>query len=204
MKRFSLILLLMFLAISWSHAEAPKPAEAKPVELILEDQFEHRQDIAAHKGNVLILIYGDRKANDDCRKLGEKLHVLFHPTAADQPPNKAKLAPVSALPGVAAGQRSPDAVFIPVAAAGNVPGVIKDFLRSQIKKASPDVPVWLDFSGTMEKNFTLRAGEPNVVVFDATGRLRMKIHGNPDQATTDKLLQSIQNLRAEAAGLAKP
>jgi len=31
--------------------------------------------------------------------------------------------------------------------------------------------------------------------------LRMKVNGTPDRATFDKLLQTAQNLRAEAAGL---
>lgn len=183
-------------------AQAPNAAN-KPLELILEDQFGRRQDIAAFKGEVVVLIYGDRRANDVCRELGEKLHVLFHPTAQGQPAAKARTAPVAPLPGVPAGQRSPDVVVIPVAAVGDVPGVVKDLIRTQIKKASPDVPVWLDFTGTMQKQFTLRDGEANIVVFDHSARLRLKINGSPDKGVMDKLLQSIQNLRAEAAGLVK-
>ena len=178
-------------------------AEAKPVELVVEDQFSRRQDLAAHRGDVVVLVYGDRKGMDSCKELGAKLHVVFHPTAADQTPEKARKAPVVALEGLAAGTRSPDALILPVAAAGNIPGVVKDIIRAQVKKASPDVPVWLDFTGVMEKQFGMRAGEPNIVVFDGAGRLKLKINGTPDQATTDKLLQTIQNLRAEAAGLAK-
>ena len=189
-----------------SPAAPADPKEAKAVELILEDQFARRQDLASYRGDVVVLVYGDRKANEECRELGEKLHTLFHPTAAGQTPAKARSAPVTALPGVPEGKRSPDAVVLPVAAAGNVPGLVKDLIRSSVKKASPDVPVWLDFTGAMEKQFSLKAGRPNVVVFDGLGKLRFKIHGTPDQASLDKLLQTIQNLRAEAAGLivAKP
>ena len=178
-------------------------AEAKPVELVVEDQFSRRQDLAAHRGDVVVLVYGDRKGMDSCKELGAKLHVVFHPTAADQTPEKARKAPVVALEGLPVAQRSPDALVLPVAAAGSVPGVIKDLIRSQVKKASPEVPVWLDFTGVMEKQFGMRAGEPNIVVFDGVGRLRLKVNGTPDQATTDKLLQTVQNLRAEAAGLGK-
>ena len=177
--------------------------EAKPVELVVEDQFSRRQDLAAYRGDVVVLVYGDRKGMDSCKALGAKLHVVFHPTAAGQTPELARKAPVVALEGLAAGMRSPDALVLPVAAAGNVPGVIKDLIRSQVKKASPEVPVWLDFTGVMEKQFGMRAGEPNIVVFDGTGRLRLKVNGASDQATTDKLLQTVQNLRAEAAGLGK-
>ena len=38
-------------------------------------------------------------------------------------------------------------------------------------------------------------------VFDAGGYLRLKVNGTPDKATYEKILQTTQNLRAEAAGL---
>ncbi|OWK45695.1 hypothetical protein FRUB_02026 [Fimbriiglobus ruber] len=175
----------------------------QPVELVMEDQFGRRQDIAAYKGDVLILVYGDRKGTDASREFGESLHILFHPTAAGQTPAKARGAAVAPLQGVPVGQRSPDAVVIPVAVAGNVPTVIKDLIRVQIKKASPELPIWLDFTGVMEKDFGLRPGQANLAVFDATGRLRMRINGTPDKKAVDQLLQKIQDLRAEAAGLSK-
>jgi hypothetical protein len=183
-------------------AQAAKPT-GKPVELTLEDQFGRKQELAGLRGEVVVLVYGDRKGTDACRDLGEKLHVLFHPTAAGQSPTKARGAPVVPLRGVPAGKRSPNVVVIPVAAAGSVPGVVKDLIRTQIKRASPEVPVWLDFSGVMAKDYGLRAGQPNVAVFDAAGRLRLKINGTPDEKAVGQLLQTIQNLRAEAAGLIK-
>jgi hypothetical protein len=196
------LLSVVALALSAAGSFAASP-EAKPVELVLEDQFERRQDLAAYRGEVVVLVYGDRRGTDACREFGEKLHVLFHPTAAGRAPAEARRAPVAALQGVAAGKRSPDVVVVPVAAAGSVPGVIKDLIRTQVAKASPEVPVWLDFTGVMEKEFGLRGGQPNVVVFDAGGRLRLKVNGTPDQPTLDKLIQTIQNLRAEAVGLGK-
>lgn len=193
-------ILVAAFALIGTTAAAP-PADPPPVTLILEDQFERRQDVAGYRGEVVVLVYGDRKGTDHCRELGEKLHVLFHPTAVGQTPAKARTAPVAPLQGVPPGGRSPDVVIVPVACAGNVPGVVKDFIRSGVKKASPDVPVWLDFGGVMEKEFTLRAGEPNIAVVDAHGRLRFKVNGTPDQPTITRMLQVIQNLRAEAAGL---
>ena len=183
-------------------ASAQPPAPEKPVELGLEDQFGRKQDIAALRGAVVVLVYGDRRATDACRELGERLHVTFHPTAAGQSPGKARTAPVAPLQGVAAGKVSPDVFVVPVAAVGGVPAVVREFVRSQVKKAAPETPVWLDFGGTMEKGYGLRAGEPNLVVFDGEGRLRLKVAGAPDEAANAKLLQVVQNLRAEAAGIA--
>lgn len=202
MIRNCLVLGIMIVTGTGLVAQTPATAN-KPVELVLEDQFSRRQDLAEHRGDVVVLIYGDRKAVDACREFGEKLHILFHPTAANQPPAKARLAPVVPLAGLAPGQRSPNVVVIPVASAGSLPNVVKDLIRSQIKKASPDVPVWLDFSGTMTTQFGQRDAQPNIVVFDHAGRLRLKINGMPDQPSMEKLLQTIQNLRAEAVGLRK-
>ena len=182
-------------------AEA-KAGDPKAAALVLEDQFGRKQDLASYRGDVVILVYGDRRATDACRELGEKLHVLFHPSAKGAPAAKARSAPVAPLEGVAPGARSPDVFVVPVAAVGNVPAVVRDLVRSQVKSAAPHTPVWLDFGGAMERAFGLRAGAPNVVVFDSAGRLSMRVEGAPDQPAYDKLLQAVQNLRAEAAGLA--
>ena len=173
----------------------------KPTDLTLEDQFARPQALAALRGEVVILVFGDRRATDACRELGERLHVAFHPTAAGQPGAKARQAPVAPLDGVPAGKRSPDVVVTPVACVGKVPGAVREILRSQMRSAVPDVPVWLDFTGVMEKEYTLRAGEPNLVLFDGQGRLRLKVNGAPDPKALEKVLQAAQNLRAEAAGI---
>jgi hypothetical protein len=49
--------------------------------------------------------------------------------------------------------------------------------------------------------FGLTAGEPNVVVFDVAGRLRLKVNGTPDRAALDKLVRTVEGLRYEAAGV---
>lgn len=172
--------------------------QAPPVELTLEDQFGREQKLSTMRGRVVVLVFGDRKGTDVCREFGEQLHVLFHPTAKGKPAAEARVAPVSPLPGVPMGQPSPDVLVVPVACAGNVPSVIQDLVRSSIKKAAPETVVLLDFQGTMEKTFGIRGGEPNLVVFDTTGRLRLQVNGTPDGATGQKLVQTIQDLRAEA------
>ena len=179
----------------------PKAEAGKPVDLTFEDQFERKTTLADLKGRVVILVYGDRRGTEASRELGEKLHVLFHPTAAGQTPAKARVAPVAPLDGVVPGKPSPDVTIQAVACAGSVPAPVRALIRTGLKKDAADTPVWLDFGTTMSDKFGLRDGEPNLVVFDAHGRLRLKVNGTPDRATFDKLLQVAQNLRAEAAGL---
>jgi hypothetical protein len=193
-------------ALGFAQPNPVRPAAAtmpKPVELKFEDQFGREGKLSDLRGRVVVMVYGDRSGNDACREYGEQLHVLFHPTAKGQPPEKARVAPVAPLAGVPAGTPSPDVVVVPVACTGNVPGIVKDMIQSGVAKASPAVTVWLDFAGAMEQNFGLKSGQTNVAVFDATGKPRMKLNGTPDAAKGQELVQTIQNLRAEAAGLSR-
>lgn len=170
-------------------------------DLAMEDQFEAKHSVADHKGKVLILVFGDREGIDASRQLGSQLHVLFHPSAEGKTAKEARTAAVDPLPGVEKGKPSPDVAVVPVACCGKVPGAIQGLVRAGLKKDAADVPVWLDFGNTMKDKFGLTGGEPNLVVIDAQGRLRLKVNGTPDKETLQKVLQTTQNLRAEAAGL---
>jgi hypothetical protein len=178
-------------------AQPPAPG-GKAVELMLEDQFDRKTDLADLRGNVVVLVFGDRKGTDPCRALGEQLHVCWHPTAKGQPPAKARTAPVVPLDGLKPGQAAPDVLVVPVACCGKVPALIRPSISKQIAKGSPDVVVWLDFTDTMKDMFGLTAGETNVAVIDARGVARMKLNGAIDQPTMDKLVKTVQALRAEA------
>src|SRR4030095_1173096 len=133
-----------FVAVLPLNGQPAAPAP-KPVELVLEDQFERKADLTDLRGNVVILVYGDRKGTDACRTLGEQLHVAWHPSAKDQPPAKAQQAPVVPLPDLKPGQVSPNVLVIPVACCGKVPSGIRGVIRGQIAKGAPDTVVWLDF-----------------------------------------------------------
>ncbi len=192
---------LGLMALPGSLHGAEKAEEAKPIELTLEDQFERKHSVTDLRGQVVILVFGDRKGTDSSRELGEKLHVLFHPDAAGKAPGKARKAPVAGLPGVPTGVPSPEVAVIPVAVAGKVPDLVKGLIRSSMKKNAAELPIWLDFGTAMTDQFGIKEGEPNLVLLDSKGRMRMKLNGMPDKAAFEKLLQATQNLRAEAAGL---
>jgi hypothetical protein len=199
MIRYMIPALTLALATSLVLAQPPVATPApQPVDLVLEDQFDRKANLTTLRGQVVILVYGDRKATELCRSVGESLHVCWHPTAKDQPPAKALTAPVVPLENLKPGQVSPNVAVVPVACCGKVPGPIRGTIRSQIAKAVPDTVIWLDFADTMKSMFGQTTGEPNVVVFDVEGRLRMKINGTPDQATMDRLTRTVQELRYEA------
>jgi hypothetical protein len=200
------VLAVLTSGVVW--AAEPMPAEVLPAaaippaaeaqELILEDQFGREQKLSALQGRVVVLVYGDRQGTDVCREFGEQLHILFHPSAKGKSPAEARRAPVAPLPGLRTDQASPDVLVVPVASTGKVPPIVQEYIRNSIKKASPEVVVLLDFHGVMQERFGLRSGEPNLVVFDARGRLRYRVLGMPDASVGQKIVQMIQDLRAEA------
>ena len=175
-----------------------QPPAPKAVELVMEDQFERKTDLADLRGSVVVLVFGDRKGTDACRTLGEQLHVCWHPTAKGQTPAKAQAAPVVPLDGLKPGQVAPNVIVVPVACCGKVPAAIRGSISKGIAKGSPDVVVWLDFADAMKGMFGLTAGETNVAVIDASGRARLKLNGAIDQPAMDNLVKTVQALRAEA------
>ncbi len=188
---------LVMLAPLGAQPVAPAPPP-KTVELMLEDQFERKTDITDLRGNVVVLVFGDRKGNDACRALGEQLHVCWHPDAKGLPPAKAQAAPAVPLDGLKPGQVSPNVIVVPVACCGKLPAAIRGAVSKQIAKSSPDVVVWLDYADKMKDTFGVTAGETNVAVIDVTGKLRLKINGALNQPAMDKLVNGVQALRYEA------
>jgi len=169
-----------------------------PADLSFNDQFDRTARLADLRGAVVILVYGDRKGNELCKTVGESLHVCWHPTAKGQPSMKAQTSPVVPLDNLKSGQVSPNVVVVPVACCGKVPGAIQKPIRAQFAKAVPDSVVWLDFDDKLKGLFGQTPGEPNLVVFDCEGRMRLKINGTPDQAAMDRVTKAVQELRYEA------
>ncbi len=188
---------LVFLCASLLTAQQPAPRMVIP-SVAMEDQFEKIHDVREHRGDVVVLIYGDRKSADANKALGELLHVTFHPSARGQPAAQARKAPVEPLPGLPAGVRGPDVLAIPVACVGPVPMLVRSLIRAQFRSGSPDLPVWLDFADRMKSQFPFQAGVPNVVVLDVLGRYRYAAGGTPTKEGTQRLVNVIEALRKEA------
>jgi hypothetical protein len=197
MTRRLLSFLVLVVASAWLSAQSPPMPVAVP-RVVMEDQFERRQDIAALRGQIVVLIYGDRKSADANKHLGELLHVHFHPTARGLPPAEARRAPVKPVASAAKGRMSPEVQTIPVACIGRVPAVVKKLIAGQFRKASPDVPVWLDFDDQMRRDFEFAPGVPNVAIFDVHGRYRHYAAGVATPAMVQELASVIESLRAAA------
>lgn len=193
---FAATLLLLVPTVALAQSESPPQMGA---DLKLVDQFQQTHQIADHVGEVVVLVFGDRHATKECRKLGEGLHVLFHPAAANLPENEGHLAPVRPLRGLTAENPGPNVRVIPVACTGPVPKPIRTVLQKQFAKGSPHVPVWLDFDNSLRGTFGLKEGEPNIAIFDSRGSFRKLETGSFDDSRLRELAAVIEGLRQEAA-----
>jgi hypothetical protein len=166
----------------------------------MEDQYERPRQLAGYHGHIVVMIYGDRASADANKRLGQTVHVHFHPSARNLPPEKALQAPVLPLEGAEPQTPVPDVVALPIACVGKVPGLVRGLVRDQIRKGSPYMPVWLDFEDQMKTRFGLAAGVPNVAIVDSKGRLRYAGNGVMTNEQIGKMIQAITALRQETIG----
>lgn len=189
--KYRTLLMVLCLLSGTAFGETPAP----PVKLSMLDQFDQKHDMRDYRGDVVILMYGDRKATDSNKELGEKLHIHYHPTAKGMKPADARKAPVSAIEGAT---RSPNVHVIPVACTGPIPEVVMGLVKREVKKASPDVPLWFDTNNTLKDAYGMRDGEPNLIVVDAEGRMRFRVLGEASAKTQARLIEVVDYLRTEA------
>jgi hypothetical protein len=149
------------------------------------------------RGDVVVLVYAERKGAEAALELGRRLHVLFHPTAETAPASEWSRQPVTGLPGWPANVRVPDVHVIPVACMPEVPKPLETVARSRMRTDSPHVPVWLDFEGVMESTFGMVPGGPNVVVIDTNGRTHSVQSGHLDELEFKELATAVNRLRMQ-------
>ena len=193
---FRLALLLAVLVPMTSVARAQ--TRDRVVNIAMEDQFRNRRETGLFHGDVVVLVYAERKGAEAALELGRRLHVLFHPTADTAPASEWSRQPVTGLPGWPANVRVPDVHVVPVACMPEVPKPLQTVARSRMRTDSPHVPVWLDFEGVMEQMYGIVPGGPNVVVLDTVGKTSSMQSGHLDELEFKELTASIDQIRLQA------
>ncbi|NDC53053.1 MAG: hypothetical protein EBZ74_01890 [Planctomycetia bacterium] len=184
----------LFAAASTAAAEPPRRA----VNIALEDQFKNRHETGAMRGDVVVLVYAERKGGEVSQDLGRRLHLHFHPTAATASAADWGRQPVVPPPGWPAGARAPDVRVIAVASLPEIPRALQPVARAQLRKESPFMPVWLDFEGRLEHAYGIVPGAPNVVLIDTQGDLHAVLSGHVDDVELRELVATIDQLRLRA------
>jgi len=161
-------------------------AEARRVmNIAMEDQFRKRHETVAMRGEVVALVYAERRGAEASRDLGRRLHLRFHPEHHTAVPD-----------GRTAGEPATNVRVIAVACLGEIPRPFHGIARSRFRSDSPSMPVWLDFDDTMRRNFGLTAGVPNIAVLDAAGRLHSVHKGAFRGDELEQLAAAINEARA--------
>lgn len=168
---------------------------ARTPNIMLEDQFRNRRGTAELRGDVVVLVYAERRGAEAANILGRRLHVRFHPTAESAPPTEWTTQPVVGLPGWPADARVPDVHVVPVACVAEVPRPLHGIVRMRIRQESPHIPVWLDFDDSLRTQFGIVPGEPNITLIDTEGRPQGASAGRVDDAGFEALVAAIDRLR---------
>jgi hypothetical protein len=168
------------------------------VNVALEDQFRTRRETGQLLGDVVVLVFAERKGAEAAHDLGKKLHVRFHPMAATASDAEWTKQPVTGLPGWPVEVRVPDVHAIPVACLAEVPRAMHPVVRARIRKESPQLPVWLDFGDTMDQQFGVVKGVPSVAILDTRGRVYGVQVGPFDDRTIEELAATIDQVRLAA------
>lgn len=168
---------------------------AQTPNIMLEDQFRNRRGTAELRGDVVVLVYAERRGAEAANTLGRRLHVRFHPTAESAPPAEWTRQPVVGLPGWPADARVPDVHVVPVACVAEVPRPLHGLVRMRIRQDSPHIPVWLDFDDSLRQHFGIVPGEPNITLIDTEGRPQGVSAGSVDDAGFEALVAAIDRLR---------
>lgn len=165
------------------------------VNLAMEDQFKNRHETLRMRGDVVVLVYAERKGAEASMALGRRLHVHFHPQAAQAAATEWSRQPVVGLAGWPAGSAPPDVHVIPVACLPEVPKALEAVARSRFRKDSQFVSVWLDFEDTMRQRFGVVPNEPNVALIDTRGCPQGVISGHLDEVRFAEVVTVIDQLR---------
>lgn len=195
MLRRCLFIAVAMVPLSIADSTAWGQTADRVVNIIMEDQFRNRRETGAFRGDVVVLVYAERKGAEAALDLGRKLHLLFHPTAAQASASEWSRQPVVGLPGWPANVRVPDVHVIPVASMPEVPKPLEHVARARLRTDSPHVPVWLDFEGVLESSFGLVPGGPNVVVLDTQGRKYSVRSGHLDELEFKELAAEVDQIR---------
>jgi hypothetical protein len=196
-KLFSLVSIATLLIATAASPQGSAP-QVTMTTLSMNDQFGNPHELENLRGDVAVLVFADKQGAEASRALGARLHIAFHPSAQGMPPVEGSRAPVRPIPGWPEGARVPDVKMIAVACIGEVPTFIQGYVRSRFRSAAPDLPIWLDMTDCMRKQFGVSPGVPNVIVFDVTGRERYRVAGNLSDAQYGELTEAIEKVRGEA------
>jgi len=173
---------------------APTPMPA----VVMHDQFERTHDLAKLQGDVVVMIYGDRKSAAACQTLGDRIYVHFHPAAQGMPTFTTSPAPVRPVAYWSGQTPAPDVKVALVAVVGKTSSLFRTHTRTQVAHDWPAVTFWIDFQDQLPKQHGFKEGVPNLFVVDTLGRFRGTLSGNLDADQFGGLVETIDRIRAEA------
>jgi hypothetical protein len=149
--------------------------------LTFEDQEGRTLRLEALRGQVAVIVYGNRDAMDASTAWGRQLeaHLLAQGAHASGDPPERRPVRILAF-----------------AQLGGVPAPFRAVLRSVVRANTPaDFSLWLDWDDRMALLFGAAPGTPTVVVADRGSQVRLVTAGPAEGARWDDVTHMIRRLR---------
>jgi hypothetical protein len=168
--------LLLLTAVAMANVPATLPP------LVFEDQDGRTVRLDALRGQVVVIVYGNRDAMDASTAWGRRLEADLRAQedhAPGDPPPERRTVRLLAL-----------------AQMGGIPEPLRPMLRSLLRAATPaDFSLWLDWDDRMGRLFGAHHERPSVVVADGHGDVRLVIVGTAEGARWDAVADMMRRLR---------
>lgn len=179
MIRFShrrTIVLTLFVSALTVSAASPSKIGTPAPDLTIKDQYEKEFRVSASRGEILLLVCGDRTGSDFTGNYTDAVQARFGANGS--------------LP----------LRIVPIANLSSVPsflqGMVKKRFVGTTESGQPKLPIFLDWEGDLERLFGFTEDVANVYLIDKSGNLQFVAAGKGTEPETKELLQVIARLLA--------
>jgi len=139
----------------------------KAPDFILQDAEDKDYKLKEMKGNVIVLIMGNRKTRKGTDKWGMSIGKNYRKN------KKLKTFIIADMRGIP--------WFIP-----------KSFIKGQLKKDKPPATLLLDWGGKTHIAYKTRKKEPNIFIISKLGKIAFRLNANYDDKVFKKLNAEIK------------
>ncbi len=148
---------------------------SKVPDLALKDQYDHEAKLSDYKGQLILLVCGDRTGNQYMNNWTKEVRKQF------PGPNRI-------------------VTILPIANLKSVPGLLQGWVKGKFLKQTPDGkpngPVLLDWKGDVARVFGFHDSVANVYLVDAAGVFRFSAFGKGASEEVQPLLRVIGDISA--------
>ncbi|MBM3242333.1 hypothetical protein FJZ31_39200 [Candidatus Poribacteria bacterium] len=185
---YGIILMVLFCMTAFAEKEELKIIGINAPDFALQDAEDKDYKLKEMKGNVVILIMGNRQTRKETDKWAEAIKKDY---AKDEKPA------LKRSEGFDGKLREGLKIFM-IADMRSVPWFIpKGFIKGWLKKDKPPAPLLLDWDGKTHFAYATQEKKPNIFIISKVGKIVYRMDANYDDEKYKGLKAEIERTLAE-------